>query len=139
MTVKTKEESSKVMTPAQKQEVSRVESTRPGHVFTPEVDILETESAIILLADMPGVKPDGLTIDLRENVLTINGAVRERERGREQMLLCEYETGSFYRQFRLSAAVDQSKIDAALTNGVLRLTLPKVEEARPRRIEVRSG
>jgi HSP20 family molecular chaperone IbpA len=130
----------KDMQVSQKQEVSATaEQTRPGTVFTPAVDIFEAENAITILADMPGVAPDSLDIDLRENVLTLSGEVKDPENDRESTLLGEYEVGSFYRQFRLGNAIDQEKIDAKLTDGVLRLMLPKAEASKPRRIEVKSG
>ena len=122
-----------------KQEVNTpAEQTRPGLVFTPNVDIFETESEITLLADLPGVTPENLTIDLRENTLSLVGEVEHEEVG-EEVLLVEYETGKYYRQFTLSSVIDQKKIDAKLTDGVLRLSLPKVEEATPRQIEVKTG
>lgn len=139
MTVAVKEKTTREMTPVQKQELSGAEATRPGPVFTPAVDIFENETAITVLADMPGVKADGLTIDLRENVLTIEGRVPVPERSGEKILLHEYETGSFRREFRLTNLIDQGKIDASLRDGVLRLVLPKAEAARPRKIEVRTG
>ncbi len=107
-------------------------------MFTPTVDIFETEAAITVLADMPGVKPDGLSIDLRDNVLTIEGQVTTEERPQEQLLLQEYEVGGFRREFRLTNLIDQDKIDASLKDGVLRLNLPKAEIARPRKIEIRT-
>jgi HSP20 family protein len=122
-----------------KQEVtSQAEQTKPGVVFTPSVDIFETERELTLLADLPGVKAENLTIDLRENTLTLTGEVEPFERADEEDILIEYEIGKYYRQFSLSNVIDQSKIDANLTDGVLRLTLPKVEEAKPRKIEVRT-
>lgn len=139
MTTATKNEIGKEMAPRQKQELAGAESTRPGLVFTPAVDICESESAIIVLADMPGVRADGLGIDLRDNVLSIEGRVAEAERSKEQSLLKEYDTGSFRREFRLTNLIDQRKIDATLSDGVLRLTLPKAEAAKPRKIEVRTG
>ena len=139
MTNDTKKVVSKEMAPRQKQELTGAEPTRPGRVFTPAVDIFETEVAITMLADMPGVKADGLTIDLRENVLSVDGVVSPTESENESSLLREYDTGSFHREFRLSNLIDQGKIDATLQDGVLRLTLPKAEAARPRKIEVRTG
>ncbi len=122
-----------------KQEVtSPAEQTRPGVVFTPSVDIFETERELTLLADLPGVTAENLTIDLRENTLTLTGEVAPFETANEQDILIEYEIGKYYRQFSLSNVIDQSKIDAKLDDGVLRLTLPKVEEAKPRKIEVRT-
>ncbi len=122
-----------------KQEVtSPAEQTKPGVVFTPSVDIFETDRELTLLADLPGVRAENLTIDLRENTLTLTGKVEPFERANEEDILIEYETGKYYRQFSLSNVIDQGKIDANLTDGVLRLTLPKIEEAKPRKIEVRT-
>jgi HSP20 family molecular chaperone IbpA len=115
------------------------ERTRPGPVYSPPVDIFENESAITVLADMPGVKAQDLEIDLRDDVLTLTGRVSAPERDGEAGVLREYDTGTFYRQFTLAETIDQSKIDARLTNGVLRLELPKVERARPRQITVRTS
>jgi HSP20 family molecular chaperone IbpA len=115
------------------------EQTRTGPVYSPAVDIFENDSSITLLADMPGVKPSDLAIDLRENVLTLSGRVTTAGTGKESNVLREYRPGTFFRQFTLSETIDQPKIDAQLTDGVLRLELPKVEKARPRQIMVRSA
>jgi HSP20 family molecular chaperone IbpA len=123
----------------EKQELATpAEQTRPGLVFTPDVDIFESEREITLLADMPGVKAEQLNIDLRENTLTLVGEIEPYEGPDEEDLLVEYEVGKYYRQFTLSEVIDQNRIDANLRNGVLRLTMPKVEKATPRKIEVRS-
>jgi HSP20 family protein len=115
------------------------EQTIPGLVFTPEVDIFETDKAITLLADIPGVKPEKLNIDLRDNVLTVTGEVDRLEATDENPLTVEYETGRYYRQFTLSEVIDQTKIDAKLNLGVLRLKLPKVAKAAPRKIAITAG
>jgi len=121
----------------EKHEVTQpAEKTRPGLVFTPDVDIFETEQALTLLADMPGVTPESLIIDLRDDVLTISGEAAPMTGSDESPLLVEYNTGTFYRQFSLSEIINQEKIDAQLKDGVLTLTLPKVEKATPRRITV---
>jgi HSP20 family molecular chaperone IbpA len=112
------------------------ELTKPGPTFTPTVDIFETDSEIVLLADIPGVKNKDLDIDLRDDVLTLNGEVTPPEAADEKDVLREYLTGKYYRQFTLSEAINQSKIQAQLKDGVLRLTLPKVEKATPRKIMV---
>jgi HSP20 family molecular chaperone IbpA len=123
-----------------KQEVTGpAELTTPGLVFTPAVDIFETEQAITLLADMPGAKADNLTIDLRDNTLTLIADIVTIDNSGEEEILREYETGRYYRQFTLGEMINQEKIDAKLDNGVLRLTLPKVEKATPRKIVVRTG
>jgi HSP20 family molecular chaperone IbpA len=115
------------------------EQTRPGAVFSPAVDIFETDNAITVLADMPGVKASDLEVDLRDNVLTLTGRASSIEGDHESDVLREYESGTYFRQFTLSEAIDQTKIDARLTNGVLRLELPKVEKAKPQQISIRTG
>lgn len=124
----------------EKQEVaSPAEQTRPGLVFTPQVDIFETEKELTLLADMPGVTKDDLKIDLDNNQLTIVGDVTPPEGSGEADVFREFQTGRYFRQFTISDAIDQSKIEATITNGVLRLALPKVEAAKPRKIAVKAG
>lgn len=116
--------------------VASAELTKPGPVFTPAVDIFETDLDIVLLADMPGVTPESLDIDLRENTLSLSGEVPLPEDKEEFEVFTEYEVGKFYRQFSLSEVIDQERIDAKLNSGVLRLTLPKVEKVKPRKITV---
>jgi HSP20 family protein len=130
---------SKALQAKEKAEVSTpAEQTRPGLVFTPAVDIFETDKEITVLADMPGVSAGYLNIDLHENVLTLDGQVQAPEEKGEVDIMREYGTGKYYRQFTLSQVIDQSKIDASLKDGVLRLKLPKVEAATPRKIAVKS-
>ena len=115
------------------------EQIKPGPVFTPNVDIFETDKEIIMLADIPGVKAPDLTIDLRDDTLTLTGEVKPLNRPEEQDILIEYQVGRYYRQFTLAEVIDQGKIDASLNGGVLRLTLPKVEKAVPRQITIKAG
>jgi len=115
------------------------EPTHSGPVYTPAVDIFETDNAITVLADMPGVAPSDLTIDLRESVLTLVGRVTSPETVKESVILREHRTGTFMRQFTLSEAIDQARIDAKLNDGVLRVELPKVEKVKPRQIAVRTN
>ena len=123
----------------EKHEVSSpAEQTRPGLVFTPNVDIFETDTELVLLADMPGVKAGDLSIDLRDDTLTLAGDVQPDQKSGESEISIEYEVGKYYRQFSLSEIIDQTKIDAQLKDGVLRLTLPKVEKATPRKIAVQA-
>ncbi|MCD6304987.1 MAG: Hsp20/alpha crystallin family protein [Deltaproteobacteria bacterium] len=131
---------SKALQVKEKAEVTTpAEQTRPGVAFTPAVDIFETDKEITLLADMPGVKAGDLNIDLHENVLTLDGDVKAPEGATEMDVIREYRTGKYYRQFTLSQVIDQTKINAELKDGVLRLNLPKVEQAMPRKITVKSA
>jgi HSP20 family molecular chaperone IbpA len=131
---------SKELKVREKQEAaSPAEQTTPGLVFTPAVDIFETEKEITLLADMPGVKADDLMIDLRDNTLTLSADVKPVDKTNEEEILSEYETGRYYRQFTLGELINQENIDANLNDGVLRLSLPKVEKATPKRITVKAG
>ena len=124
----------------EKQELSTdTEQTRPGPVYTPDVDIFESETDITLLADMPGVTTEHMTIDLRDDVLTLTGETEIDGEASEEPIVMEYGVGKYYRQFTLSEVIDQAKITAELKDGVLRLVLPKVEKATPRKITVSAG
>jgi len=134
------ETESKELKVREKQEVTGpAEQTTPGLVFTPAVDIFETEKEITLLADMPGVKADDLTIDLRDNTLTLTAKCSPAGGAEEQDIMMEYESGRYYRQFTLGELINQEKIDARLEDGVLRLSLPKVEKATPKKIAVKTA
>jgi len=113
-----------------------VEQTHTGPVYTPAVDIFETKESITVLADMPGVKPDDLQIDLHESVLTLRGRAESPEGHDEAYEVREFGPGTFYRRFTLSDTINQEQIQAKLVNGVLRLQLPKAEASRPRQIPV---
>ena len=114
------------------------EQTIPGRVYTPSVDIFEDDQALTIVADMPGVPTEHVTIDLREDVLSLSGVPSVSVPEQEEYVLREYDTGKYFRQFTLSEVIDQANIKANLSNGVLRVTLPKVEPAKPRRIEISS-
>ena len=115
------------------------ELIKPGPVFAPNVDIFESDKEIVMLADIPGVKAQDLSIDLRDDTLTLSGEVKPLNHPEEEDILIEYQVGSYYRQFTLTGGIDQSKIDAVLNDGVLRLTLPKLEKAMPRQITIKAG
>ncbi len=121
-----------------KQELqTQAESTRSVPVYVPAVDIYETEESLVVLADMPGVAPDNVDIDLKDDLLTIRGTVSPEGQA-ERMLLREYGVGDYYRQFTIGRIIDQSKIEAVMKDGVLKLTLPKVDAAKPRKITVKT-
>jgi HSP20 family protein len=123
----------------EKQEVAApAEQTKPGVVFTPNIDIFETDQDITMLADLPGVAPGNLNIDIKDNTLTLSADIEPFENPDEEDVYIEYEVGKYYRQFSLSEVIDQDKIDAHLSDGVLKLILPKVKKATPRKIEIRS-
>jgi HSP20 family protein len=131
---------SKALKAKDKMEITTpAEQMKPGLVFTPAVDIFETDRELTVLADLPGVKAKDLTIDVRDDVLSLAGEVNPLEGPNEVVVLREYETGKYVRQFNLSEVIDQSKIEANLTEGVLRLILPKVEPATPQKIKVKTG
>ncbi len=114
------------------------EQTRAGAVFLPAVDIYESPEALTLLADLPGVDPSKVEVDLKEGVLTLSAEAAREVGLKERILLSEYETGRFYRQFRLSEMIDQAKIEAKMKDGVLELVLPKIGPAKPKKIEVKA-
>lgn len=123
----------------EKKEVqTQAETTRNIPVYVPAVDIYETEEALTLVADMPGVSPENVDIDIRDDQLTIRGTVTLEGEG-ESVLLREYGVGDYYRQFTLGRIIDQSKIEAAMKDGVLTLTLPKVDKAKPRKVVVKTN
>ncbi len=115
-----------------------VERLRDGTIYRPNVDILEEKDELRLLADMPGVTGDSIAIDFEEGVLTIQGKVAPRK-VEGVGLLQEYGVGDFYRTFRVSEQIDASRIRAEYADGVLTVHLPKVEAAKPRKIEVRTA
>ncbi|MDR2367833.1 MAG: Hsp20/alpha crystallin family protein [Deltaproteobacteria bacterium] len=112
-----------------------IESTSGEPRFSPMVDIFETEEGLTVVADMPGVPADGLSVDLKDNVLTILGKVTAEVKG-NKFLVQEYEMGDYYRQFSLSELIDQEKITASIKDGVLSVKLPKQAPAQPRKITV---
>ncbi len=124
---------------ADKQEIepSRGEFTREGLYFTPAVDICETETDLLVVVDMPGVSGDKVEIDLKDNILSLTGKM-ENTTPEGNELLREYREGNYYRTFRITDTVDQQKIGASMSDGVLTLKLPKAEKAAPRNIPITS-
>lgn len=121
---------------ASEEEISDKEDTRSQERYvTPAVDIYETLDGLVVKADLPGVTKDGLDLRVENNLLTIRGRASHCAPG--EMLYREYQLSNFFRQFELSDKVDQQNISAELKHGVLTLNLPKAEEAKPRKIEVR--
>jgi len=108
-------------------------------VLIPLVDVFEDVNGITLTADMPGANKETLAIDVNGEVLTIEATFSLGESAAMQPLYTEVRTPRYRRSFTLSRELDTAHIDASLKDGVLNLRLPKLEEARPRRIEVRAA
>jgi HSP20 family protein len=105
--------------------------------WVPPVDVLEEKDSIRIMAELPGVKPEDVKISLEGNVLTIHGTKQQiAEEQTERVHRYERSYGAFERTFTLPATVDAANIKAGYENGVLTVTLPKVEQAKPRQIEV---
>jgi len=115
---------------------SREETRSQERYITPPVDIYETPNGLVVTADLPGVAKDGLDVRVENNLLTIRGKASHAAPG--EPVYREYGLVNFFRQFELNDKVDQSKISAEHKHGVLTLNLPKAEEAKPRRIEVKA-
>lgn len=129
-------------TTIQKQEARDIEGaerTRTRRVYIPRVDIYETGDAVVLLADMPGVSEQDVDITLEKNVLSITGFVQATEREGYSLAYSEYSEGDYERTFALSDEVDRNRIEATMKDGVLKLTLPKSEEVKTRKIAVHSA
>jgi HSP20 family protein len=103
-------------------------------VFTPRVDVLETDNDLVLYADLPGVKPDDLDVQYEKGELTVRG--RCPATAAPSFLQQEYGVGDFYRAFTITEDVDADKIAAELKHGVLTVRLPKAEAVKPRKIHI---
>jgi HSP20 family protein len=115
------------------------EPAQPRHVYTPALDIYESDQGLVLEADLPGVRPEDLEIRVEDNVLHIYGKVTWPVPPDAQVLHEEVRAVDFYRSFILSEEVETESITADFSNAVLKLTLPKAPKAKPRKIEVRTG
>ena len=123
----------------QKKEASRPEQgerTRQRRVYTPDVDIIEKNDEIVVIADMPGVDEKSVEVILEKNMLTIYGKVDAEIPEHHRLLVSEYGIGDFQRVFTLSDEVERDKIVATVKNGVLKLILPKIESIKTKKIPV---
>lgn len=112
------------------------QSTEPGLVYRPNVDLLESEHELAIVADIPGVDRESLDIDFAEGVLTVQARVAPRYGANQRFLLREYGIGSFHRSFQVGEQIEARDISAEYAEGVLRIRLPKAEAAKPRKIAV---
>jgi HSP20 family protein len=113
------------------------EKTVPARFYMPPTDIYETEDALTLVMEMPGVDREDVTVNLEHGVLRVEGRIDYSKYQDMQPVYTEYNVGHFARSFTLSESIDQAEITAELDSGVLTLTMKKAKEALPRRIEVR--
>jgi HSP20 family protein len=120
-----------------KQEADKAqESTTPMRAFVPVTDIFETEGALTVVLEMPGVKKDNVEVNVENGVLTIEGRINLNNYEGLRPIYSEYNIGPYRRTFRISHQIDQEKISAEMQDGVITLTLPKAEKAKPRRITI---
>jgi HSP20 family protein len=115
---------------------SKQESTIPARAFVPATDIFETDQALTLQIEMPGVAKDQVEVHVENDVLTIQGRIDFGVYENLRPLYTEYNVGNYARTFQLSSKIEQDGISAALKDGVMTLVLPKVERAKPRKIQV---
>ncbi len=116
---------------------SRAEEGITASTWSPAVDIYETPETIIMKADLPGLSREDIEIQIRDNTLTLRGERRfAKDVQQENYLRIERAYGAFQRNFTLPATVQQEKIRAIFRDGVLELTLPKAEEAKPKKIAI---
>jgi HSP20 family protein len=112
------------------------ETTIPARIFVPTTDIYETDGSLTVVMEMPGVDKKDVELRLEDDVLKVDGRLDFSKYQGLQPVYTEYNIGHYSRSFTLSRKIDQSKISAEMNDGVLSLILPKVEEAKPRTIQV---
>ena len=114
----------------------REEGLRSG-MWTPAVDIYENNDSVVVKAELPGVEKDQISVEVKDGILSLRGERRfEKEVKEESYHRIERSYGSFQRSFSLPVSVDQEKVTAHFRNGVLEVTLPKKEQAKPKQIQV---
>ncbi len=115
-----------------------VERPQAKRTYVPQVDIVETDDNIVIVADMPGVDENSIDITLEKNILSINGSVEPVHPDSYNLAYAEYEASNYQRNFTLSDLIDQDSIQANVKDGVLNLTLPKAAPAQARKIAVQA-
>ncbi|HET6185228.1 MAG TPA: Hsp20/alpha crystallin family protein [Acetobacteraceae bacterium] len=119
-----------------KEVATKGERTVPGRYYMPPADIYETDEALTVLMEMPGVARERLKVSLENDVLQVQGEIDLGKYEGMEPVYAEYNVGHYARSFTLSRKIDQERIGAQLQDGVLTLTLPKAREAQPRRIPI---
>ena len=111
----------------------------PGIEFVPSVDLVETDKTFEVTVDLPGLQPEEVNVELNDGDLWITGTREEKKEEKDKTYhRVERRHGEFRRVLPLPSAIDESEIDARFDRGVLKITVAKSEEFKPRRIEVRS-
>ena len=129
--------SSQELQAQKKREISgKEETTIPARLFVAAADIYEAPDALTVILEMPGVEKSNVSISVEDGVLSVEGRLDLSKYQGLQPLYTEYNIGHYSRSFRLSSKIDQSKIAAEMKDGVLSLQLPKVEQAKPRTIQI---
>ena len=105
-------------------------------MFVPTTDIFETDQALTVVMEVPGVDKGSVEVSVESDVLTVNGRIDFSKYEGLQPLYTEYNIGNYSRSFELSSKIEQGSIKAELKDGVMTLVLPKAEKAKPRRIAV---
>jgi HSP20 family protein len=119
-----------------KELVSKEEKTVPARYYMPNTDIYETDDALTVVMEIPGVQKKDMNIHIENDVLRVEGRVHFGNYEGMEPLYTEYNVGHFARAFTLSSKIDQQQITAKVEDGVLTLTLKKAREAMPKRITV---
>jgi HSP20 family molecular chaperone IbpA len=121
----------------QKREIEKKqETTVPARSFMPAVDIFEVDSALTVVLEMPGVDKANVDVTVDEDMLTVEGRLDFSKYEGMQPVYSEYNIGNYRRSFSLTNKIDQAKISADMNDGVLTVTLPKAEAAKPKRITI---
>lgn len=131
--------SENVITKPATDETAVAERTRSGRSYRPDVDILEQQDELLVVADVPGATRDAIDVKFEDGTLEISAAVAPRSDDGRTCLLQEYEVGDYYRSFQVSEAIDAGKISADYADGVLTLHLPKAEAVKARKIAIRNA
>lgn len=116
---------------------TKEEATVPARVFLPNADIYESPTELKVVLEMPGIEKSKVEIRLQDDVLHVEGRIDLSKYTGLHPLYTEYNVGHYARSFQLSSKIDQNKIAAEMNDGVLSLTLPKMEEAKPRTVQIR--
>ncbi|MFN0052369.1 MAG: Hsp20/alpha crystallin family protein [Planctomycetales bacterium] len=115
------------------------ERIKDRKVFVPLVDIIENEHALVLVADLPGVDEQGVDVTIDKNILTLKATVSGEAPAGYKLAYEEYGLGDYERSFTLSNEIDRDAVHAQLKDGVLKLTLPKIQQALARKVAVVAG